>query len=525
MLARAMSTQDQRQRALRIALWGSAALGLLLRVRMYAVHPPTLWLDEAYWAMKALNTAAIDAQIRPLGFMLLTQFLLRLFGAAAWVYRLLPFVGGLVSMGLAPFVASRLFRAPWSQVLCVLLLALSPIALEMSAEFKHYGGEIGVYVGVLSAFFYFRDKRSLARLALLVGVAWLSFFFSITVVFLYPALFGTLLWEAWRNKQRRQLFIAAGAAVVCLATITTIYFTTWHTISAKKAENKWGTWYDVFYIQNGLKVTHDSRLTWTAAKYFELAAVPGADRAIWQSERVSDEALERLRNADLVLWGALHVAGLALLARRRRFAELALLWSPLWMVTIFNLAGRWPAGAFRTNSFYLPFAIFIASSAGEWFLHLNGLKRWLGPSFAALLVLSIVCLRPSLTEKALWTHPGAFTEALRLLPPNPPRNQRKLVMDFESCRPWDYYTAYDRAFASVGAGLRKRYEKRCLRTGKQLAQELNRLRKSQPAGFTFLLTDSRKFEFMQEVVKKSCPKSNLQFVHGRTHLIIHCSDS
>ena len=30
-------------------------------------------------------------------------------------------------------------------------------------------------------------------------------------------------------------------------------------------------------------------------------------------------------------------------------------------------------------------------------------------------------------------------------------------MDFESCRPWDYYTAHDRPFAERGRPLRRRF--------------------------------------------------------------------
>src|SRR5258706_1401586 len=97
-----------------------------------------------------------------------------------------------------------------------------------------------------------------------------------------------------------------------------------------------------------------------------------------------------------------------------------------------------------------------------------------------------------------------------------------LVMDFESCRPWDYYTACDRPFAERGARLRHNYQKKCLRSGAKLSAELSRLARSQPQGFTFLLTDFRKFEGIEATVKRACAQSTLQYVHDRTHLIITC---
>jgi len=197
MLARILLGTDEKQRFHRALLLAAVLVGLGLRVFNYAVRPPSLWQDEAYWAIKAIKTQAIDAQIRPLGFMLVTQLLLHTFKAAAWVYRILPFAGAMVSMLLAPYVALRLFRGAWTQLLSVTLLALSPVLLEMAVEFKHYGTEVGVYVGLLAALLYHREKRTLWSFCGLLGLAWFSFFFSITVIFFYPALFGVLLWDAW----------------------------------------------------------------------------------------------------------------------------------------------------------------------------------------------------------------------------------------------------------------------------------------------------------------------------------------
>lgn len=512
---------DDGQRVTRCLLLLATAFGLGLRIYNFVVRPPTLWQDEAYWAVKTLQTAAIDAQIRPLGFMLTTQLLLHLLGAAAWVYRLLPFVGSLVSMVLAPYVALRLLRSHWSQLLAVTLLAVSPIALEMAVEFKHYGTEVGVYVALLAAVLSYREKRSWTRLLFLLALAWVAFFFSITVIFAYPALFGFLGWQLWQEKNWRRLSACAGVALLCLSTITTIYFTTWRTIKSDKAENKWGTWYDVFYIENGLRTEYRSRLAWSTDKYFALASVPGVGRERWETARLAPTSLARLKTADLVLWSALHLAGLAWLVRKRRFLELAVLWSPLLFVTAFNLAARWPAGAFRTNTFYVPFAIFIASFGTEWFAELPERRRWLGSCFAALLLLPTLYFRPLLTEKGLFAKPGAFTEALQLLPTEPARNARRLIMDFESCRPWDYYTAYDEPFAEVGRKLR-RYRKLCRRTTKDLTRELARQVKTGQASLMLLLTDPRKFAPVTRAAQSSCRKLDVEWVRGQTHLLLRC---
>jgi hypothetical protein len=509
----------------RVAIWGVVLLGLGIRVFNYCVRPPTLWQDEAYWAVKALTTAAIDAQIRPLGFMLVTQGALRVFGAAAWVYRTLPFLGSVLSLLLTPYLVTRLFRAYWSQLLATVLLALSPVAIEMAAEFKHYGTEVGVYVAVLAVLLRYFEQRTLRNLILVLGVAWVSFFFSLTVIFTYPALFAALAWDAWRTHKLRWLLAVVGAAVVCLATIGTIYFTTWRTISAGKAEQKWGSSYDVFYIGGGRQTEHDSRASWTVAKYFELASVPGIGRELWRSAQIPEPKLEQLKSADRVLWSVLHLAGLLLLLRRRRFLELAALWSPLLLVTAFNLAGRWPAGAFRTNTFYVPYAVFIASLASEWLLEVprDWAKRFVGPAFAALLLLPTVHFRPGIARKGLWTKPGAITEAFMLLPPSPGGRPRKLLMDFASCRPWEYYAFHDEPFAKRRPDLRREYKADCRRRQRDLLGEFQRLLRTEPRGFAILLTDDRKYPSMRKLARRSCASLTEDWVKGQTHLVMVCS--
>jgi hypothetical protein len=521
MLARLLFGCDPQERWRRMALLCAMLVGIGLRFYNYAIRPPSLWQDEAYWAMKVLRTEAIEAQIRPLGFMLVTQGLVHSLSVAAWVYRLLPFIASLVAMLLAPYVAVRLFRSVWAQVFSVLLLAVSPVLLEMAVEFKHYGCEVGVYVAVLAAFLNHRERQTFRSLALLLGLGWFSFFFSITVIFLYPVVFGTLLWDAFKRKHWRRLIATGAVALVCVGTITTIYFTTWRGIKTQKAEKKWGTSYDVFYVKNGPHNQYGSRLSWSTAKYFELAAVTDIGRTLWKSERIAPARLDRMKQVDWALWSLLHLAGIAYLIGRRRYVELLALWTPLLFLTAFNLAGRWPAGAFRTNTFYAPLAAFLGCFAIEWLAQLPARLNFVAPSVASLLLIPTLYFRPALTEKGLWAKPGNFTAALRMLPETPAKSQHTLILDYASCRPWDYYTIYDAPLAELGPKLRRKYRMSCKRRTQEIRAEMARLA-TKKRGFWMLMTDSRKFEVIQEYAKRYCTKVETSFTRDRYHMLLRC---
>jgi len=156
---------------------------------------------------------------------------------------------------------------------------------------------------------------------------------------------------------------------------------------------------------------------------------------------------------------ALHLAGICCLLLRRKYDCLLLLWSPLLWVMIFNALHRWPAGSFRTNTFYIPYSILLAMLGLDWIATWGmSRKRWAlpaaltfplratGPLMAALIVVPALWFRPSWQPKgAKWTETGAFREVLQVLAENrpPPSIKRWILLDNSSSRPWDYYLHYD----------------------------------------------------------------------------------
>jgi hypothetical protein len=418
----------------------------------------------------------------------------------------------------SPYAARRLFSSNVTRFVVVLLLALHPAALTMSVEFKQYGVELGVFVLLLAAFLGYREQPSTKRLLLLLALAWSGFFFSIIIIFLYPALFGVLLWDAFKSRRFRVVAMASAAALLCVATIVTIYFTTWRKFDENKAEAKWGDKYDVFYVAN----EKESRFAWTANKYADVAALPGLGRVHWHTEQVSEPVLLRLVDIDRSFWIAMHAIGIAWLLWRRRWHELAWLWSPLLVMFLFNVLGRWPAGAFRTNAGVVPFSIFLAAYGLEAASTLKPSAGRALVAFATLLMLGpTLLMRPGWLSKGTFARPGRFDEVLEHLAQNIPAGGKGLVlMENSSCRPWRYYSEHDARIAqTIGPKLRRHFRGQC--AGGGVAKAVARSAAARK-DFWVVLTDRRRDKAVDAATKRGCRKVERTAVGDGLHVVWHC---
>lgn len=508
------------QRALRLAMLLSVVLGLYLRVRLYAIRPSTLWEDEAYWAWKTLTLPVLTQTFRPPGFLLITKGLVTWLGPSELTFRALPFLASLAGLLTTPYVAKRSFRSDVTRLVVVALMAVHPAALTMSVEFKQYGVELGVFVVLLAAYLHYRERPGPRSLGLLLLLAWLGFFFSIIIIFLYPALFGVLLWDAAKSKKLRVLAVTGGAALLCVATIVTIYFTTWRHFNEGKAEKRWGDKYGVFYVPN----EQQSRAAWTLKKYADVASLPGYGRLRWKTDELSADSLERLVSVDRTFWLVLHVVGIAWLLWRRRLREAAWLWSPLLVMLVFNWVGRWPAGAFRTNAGIVPFTIFLAAYGLEALTELRArIARLLLPVGALLALGPTFVMRPDWFQKGAFARPGRFDEVFDALLKTPRRSGRQQVlMDNSSCRPWRYYSGYDARTAKTTAPqITKRFTGRCVGSvgalSKSIAQNARQGRDT-----WVVLTDRRRDAAVEAATARACASVTRTAVGEGLHVLWHC---
>lgn len=171
-----------REQILRHAPWVCVGLGVVLRVRDWAVDR-SLWVDEASLALNILDRPIVGFleplaydQAAPFGFLVLEKLATGVFGAGEPVLRLVPLLAGIAAVPLFWGLARRMLPRG-EAVVAVGLFAVSPVLIRYSAEIKPYSLDLALATAVLALSIDALDRvrsRMLVAAAGAVGV-WFSF--------------------------------------------------------------------------------------------------------------------------------------------------------------------------------------------------------------------------------------------------------------------------------------------------------------------------------------------------------------
>ncbi len=209
-------------RIVRRLFLGVLLVGVAWRILRYALGFP-IWGDEAFVAVnfvvrdfRSLFDPLLYGQIVPLGFSWLELLASRALGFSEWALRLVPFLTGLVSLGLFAWFAARFVDGP-AAWLAAGIFAVSYYPIRHAAEVKPYA--LDLLVSLLLTVVGWRllaDPRrrgAWVALVLLVALApWLSY----TSLFVAGSLALLLAWRAWRERGRGGAWPGVAAVVVVL---------------------------------------------------------------------------------------------------------------------------------------------------------------------------------------------------------------------------------------------------------------------------------------------------------------------
>ena len=196
-------------------------LSVALRSRQYLFNR-SLWLDEAGLALNVVDRSVTTLltvplayhQSAPPGFLFAARSMVVALGPLDWALRLVPFIAGVSVVLFAVLLARRELSSRVARLTFVGLVALSPVLIFYSSEFKPYSSDALAAIAVLLAFSY---RSSPYGTWLLAGTGFLALVCSLPAVFVAVPAGVLLLYEAVRSRRYKQLLLVGLAWLAAVA--------------------------------------------------------------------------------------------------------------------------------------------------------------------------------------------------------------------------------------------------------------------------------------------------------------------
>ena len=348
------------------------AMGVVLRLAGY-FGGIEFWWDEAMWAIRIARDE--PTSLRPIGYVWVSRWLLHLRNTEP-VIRSVSLVAGVLSLPVFLAMCRKAGLSRLTSLFGLFVLAAHPAAVDLTKEFKPYALELLLHLLLLWLAFSFLRSHETWRLALMCLAATVAAPFSWSIVVLYPGLFATAAFSAFRRRSIPQLLATLGGAVATLGVFLVAYLV--HRGGYEPNTGYWGRKYDIFYLGSDLP----GLASWLLEKTHDVASFPARLETFWLDASTVD--------VFAALQVALCLLGVIAIGTARRW-DRAGLWVFPWMVTVgLNLLGQWPYGVFRTNFFLLAYSLAVALAG------LDGLRRWTGarqvaPRLVGRLIVPVFC--------------------------------------------------------------------------------------------------------------------------------------
>ncbi len=362
----------------RVLVWAAVAGGIVLRLARYAANR-SLWGDEGALALNVLDKSYRQLleplsfmQGAPTGFLFAEKAAVGVFGSDELTLRLVPLLGGVVSLVLFAALCRRLLR-PWPAVLAVVLAATVEPLVYFPTEVKQYSTDVAVAMLLLYAALAV-DWSAVglwSGLALALGGA-AAAWFSHPGLIVLGSLTIALLAIAWRARDR-----AAVAHLLLLGSV-------------------WATSAIAAFLVNG-RNAHRVGTAAVATTGSRAAGPLGPVKDVWNA---FDDAAGFARTTT-ALAVALAAAGLVSLARRRP-AYALLVSAPIVATFLAAVVHRYPFSD-RFVLFLAPLLILLVAEGADVLVG----ATWSRAPVVAVVALGLLLAYPLGTSaKRLLSPPG-----------------------------------------------------------------------------------------------------------------------
>jgi len=353
------------------------AIGVYLRAYDFFVSPLSLWYDEAWRASSLLSSGGLfhamikgQSNIDPILFNVGVYLLAKLYNTES-VLRLISLVPSLFSIVLTYLLARRFTNERWIVFWAVFVVSVHPTLIDYARELKPYALGLCTHLAVLMLYFKFRDAASISEIALFTVILGIAYFASSTIVFLFPALYLSMMVRRLRERDVfavKLLLLTAGMLLVCIGGVA------FYQIRYIPVQNQVVAFGETFNVTD----TFFWYVRWAVQHYF----------TVIQYVLMPIDLME-VRPVMGFAYICLYIGALSWMIYDKNDEALALLFTPILILILFNRFGLWPWGFTRTNLFTFGY-ILLAGVYGlnRWFAGFGERKNAFLMAFVALVVIT-----------------------------------------------------------------------------------------------------------------------------------------
>lgn len=341
----------------RICNAGICSLFILCIIAMgKGIAVKSLWIDEAVFAENVRNfPGGMFSQVAPSPplLYLLTYILVCFLGKSEWVYRLIPFISGVLGLAILFYFLRRLYaRVP--AILSCFLLAISEPLIWYSGAAHPYSVDFFCSVLLLFVMMHYLQERCQKTWFLWVFVASICLPISFTSLFVFLAFTGVIILHDLANKNVKASMREIIGAIVPFGIAVSLIFFVYSRLTAERLDlDAWSSFFPH-------SMNPSSLIYWL---FYNTSDMLGY---FFWNDLIQKKLPQHFTSMSGGLVGFfLALVGTAWLVQKRRVLLMLLCWSPIMITICLSILGKWPYGAVRTMIFSLPFAIVLIGAGLE----------------------------------------------------------------------------------------------------------------------------------------------------------------
>lgn len=211
-------------------LWVIVAIGALLRLRQYAFNR-SLWHDETLLATAIADRGfsqlilepLANNQAAPAAYLFWVKLVTDVLGTHEWTLRLPSMVCGLAVLPMSVLIARQVFPSALARATFVGLMAVSPVLVYYSSEFKQYQGDVLSVMLILWLTLRFEPAHWRRHAPWLAAAGAVCIWLSHPVDFVLAGCGVTLWLSLVRRREWKALLAVTAVGVVWLISFAADY--------------------------------------------------------------------------------------------------------------------------------------------------------------------------------------------------------------------------------------------------------------------------------------------------------------